>query len=253
MHTGIILLIDQQTKQYQALNTWFMSPLGLAVADEFARQLDQVKDYLKGDTLLQLGSCGKNQWLNSFAYNHKWLASPFTVNNEIQLECAFNQIPLNRNSVDCVLAPLILEPFGTSFTLIDEIDRILKPMGLIVLMNINPWSLWGAALKSGMLHCYHEKNVKMRTAFNLNRIFLQRGYRQCSLSNFCYIPPINNQSIIKKLSFFDEIGKMVWPFPSGFYCYIAQKYEPISPALIPLEVPQSVIKDYKAPLQPAIN
>lgn len=247
------MLIEQQIKHYQALSEWFISPLGSAVADEFSWQLEQVKDYLKGDTLLQLGNCGENQWLDLFDYRHKWLASPFPLDEKIQLECSFNQIPLNRNSIDCVLAPLILEPFGNSLGLIDEIDRILKPMGLIVLMDINPLSLWGAAMKCGLLHCYSDRNIKMRSAFNLNRIFLQRGYRQCSLSNFCYIPPINNKSIIKKLSFFDEVGKMIWPFPSGFYCYIAQKYECISPALIAQPITPPIVKDYKSPLQPAIN
>ncbi|WP_298626947.1 methyltransferase domain-containing protein [uncultured Legionella sp.] len=247
------MLIEQQIKHYQALNEWFKAPLGSAVADEFTRQLEQVKDYLRGDVLLQLGLCGENQWLDSFDFNHKWLASPFSLNKEPQLECSFNQIPLNRNSVDCVLVPLTLEPFGAGFSLIDEIDRILKPMGLIVLVNINPWSLWGAAMKSGLLHCYNDRHIKMRTAFNLNRIFLQRGYRQCSLNHFCYIPPVNNKSIIKKLSFFDEVGKMIWPFPSGFYCYIAQKYECISPTLITPVVTEPVAKDYKSPLQPAIN
>lgn len=247
------MLIERQIKQYQSLSEWFYSPLGTAVAYEFSKQLDQVQDFLNGDTLIQLGNCGENQWLDDLKYSHKWLVSPFSLHQKEHLECSFNQIPLNRNSVDCVLAPLITEPFGAGLTLIDEIDRILKPMGLIVLMGINPWSLWGAAMKCGLLHCYDDRNIKMRSAFNLNRIFLQRGYRQCSLSNFCYIPPINNKSVIKKLSFFDEIGKMIWPFPSGFYCYIAQKYECITPSLITHAITQPIIEEFKIPLQPAIN
>lgn len=246
-------MIEEQIKHYQALSKWFESPLGISVANEFSSQLVPVKDYLKGDTLLQLGNCGDNPWLDSLQYHHKWLASPFLMNKHFDLECSFNQLPLNRNSIDCIVAPLILEPFGNSFTLLDEIDRVLKPMGLIILLNINPWSLWGLAMKSGLLHCYNNKKIKMRTAFNLNRIFLQRGYRQCSLSNFCYIPPINNKSIIKKMTFFDEVGKMIWPFPSGFYCYIAQKYEYISPNLITKPVTETIEEDYKSPLHPAIN
>ncbi len=148
---------------------------------------------------------------------------------------------------------MTLEPFGTSNSLIDEIDRILNPMGFIVLLNLNPWSLWGAAMKLGRLHCYENHKVKMRTPFNLNRLFIQRGYRQCSLNNFCYIPPVNNQSLIKKLTFFDEVGKMIWPFPSGFYCYIAQKYEYITPSLIVEPVIEPISKDYKSSLQPAPN
>jgi hypothetical protein len=245
-------LIEQQIIKYQTLHEWFQSPLGLFLAEEFLRELEPAKKYLRGDILLQLNSCGDNLWLDNLNYIHKWIASPFMLKQNVNLEFSLNQIPLARNSVDCVLAPLTLEPFGTNMGLIDEIDRVLKSMGFVVLLCINPWSLWGAAMKLGLLHCYDSRKIKMLSPFNLNRLFIQRGYRQCSLSNFCYIPPVNNQSIIKKLSFFDEIGKMIWPFPSGFYCYIAQKCELISPGLIQ-PVNPLIIKDYKSPLQPAIN
>ena len=246
-------MIEEQKKQYRALNEWFQTPLGLFVAKEFSSQLEPVNSFLRGETLLQLGNCGNNPWLKTLNFNRKWIASPFALDNTISLECSLNQIPLNRNSLDCIVAPLTLEPFGNNFSLIDEIDRILKPMGFIVLVSINPWSLWGGAMKCGLLHCYKDRMIKVRTPFNVNRIFLQRGYRQCSLSNFCYIPPVNSKGLLKKLTFIDEVGKMLWPFPSGFYCYIAQKYEQIHPSLIAEPIVQPLEKEYKLPLQPATN
>ncbi len=247
------MLIEQQIKQYRALNEWFNLSLGLSVANEFSDQLKSVNDYLRGETLLQLGNCGDNPWLDILSFKRKWIASPFALGNKIHLECSFNQIPLNRNSLDCILAPLTLEPYGNSLSLIDEIDRILKPMGFIILLSINPWSLWGGAMKCGLLHCYNDRKIKMRSPLHVNRVFLQRGYRQCALSNFCYIPPVNSKSLIKKLTFFDEVGKMLWPFPSGFYCYIAQKFESISPSLSTAPLVQPATKKYKSPLQPATN
>ncbi|MDP3269101.1 MAG: methyltransferase domain-containing protein [Legionella sp.] len=244
------MVIEQQTKQYSALNKWFKTPLGEVVAHEISTQFDPVSNFLKGETLLQLGSCGENLWLNSLDFEHKWIVSPFSLDSTISIECGLNQLPLNRNSLDCVIVPLALEPFGNRLNLIDEIDRILKPMGFVVFLSINPWSLWSAALKLGLLKCYADNKVKLRTPFHLNRILLQRGYRQCTLNNFCYIPPIQNKSLIKKLNFVNEVGKMLWPFPSGFYCYIAQKYQYITPSFIsqPLQDP---IKEFKSPLQPA--
>ncbi len=245
------MLIEQQIKRYCALNQWFQSPLGISVAEEFTAVLDPVKEFLKGETLLQIGNAGNNPWLKTLNFKHKWVASPLP--NHIDLECSLHQLPLARNSLDCVLIPLSLEPFGASFSLIDEIDRVLKPMGFIIFLSINPWSIWGAAMKLGLLNCYNDHKVKLRTPFNLNRTLLQRGYRQCALSNFYYIPPINNPSIIKKLTFLDEVGKMVWPFPSGFYCYIAQKYQMIHPTALNMPIEQPIPKEYKSPLQPALN
>jgi hypothetical protein len=243
------LLIEQQMKQYRALNKWFQTPLGLFVAHEFAANLESVQKYLTGEFLLQLGNCGDNIWLKKFKFDHQWVVSPFALSNKIQLESELNLLPLNRNSVDCVFAPLTLEPFNDNYSLIDEIDRVLNPMGYVVLMCINPWSLWGGVTKMGLLPCYSNRRVKIRTPFALNRIFIQRGYRQILLRHFCYIPPINNASMIKKLAFLNEIGKMLWPFPSGFYCYVAQKYQVIEPNQMLRSVVQS-IEDYQTPLQP---
>lgn len=246
------MLIEQQISHYQALNDWFKTPLGFYVAEEFAAELKRCHAYLRGDALLQLGNCADNLWLDTLAFKRKWIASPFDKSLPIQLQCSLNQIPLARNSLDCIVAPLTLEPFGASNSLLDEIDRVLKPMGFIVFLGINPWSLWGVGMKSGLLTCYADRQVKMRTPFQLNRVLLQRGYSQLSLTHFCYLPPVNNKSIIKKMTFLDEVGKMIWPYPAGFYCYIAQKYQHIRPSVIPLSLRQP-IKGFPSVLQPALN
>ena len=246
-------MIEQQIKQFRALNEWFQSSQGLKVASEFIDELAPVKAHLKGESLIQLGNCGNNPWLKSFNYEQQWIVSPLALDHKIDLEASLNELPFNRDSIDCVVAPLTLEPYFNSYNLIDEIDRILKPMGFIVLLSLNPWSLWGAAMKFKLLHCYADNKVKMRTPFHINRIFLQRGYRQCSLSNFCYIPPVNSKDLLNKFNFLDEMGKMLWPFPSGFYCYIAQKYEIITPSLITQPVRGLKIENYKSSLQPATN
>lgn len=243
------MLIEEQKKQYRALNKWFQSPLGLFAAHEFAVNLESASEFLTGDALLQLGNCGANTWLKKLKYNHQWIVSPFALAHKVQIESELNHLPLNRNSIDCIIAPLTLEPFNNGSSLIDEIDRVLKPMGYVVFLCINPWSLWGGALKCGLLHCYRNRTIKMHTPFHLNRMFIQRGYSQISLSNFCYIPPVHNASLIKKLTFLDEIGKMLWPFPSGFYCFIAQKHQIIQPTLISRPIAKS-ISDYQSPLQP---
>lgn len=241
------MLIIQQINQYRLLNQWFQSALGQFVSQEFTQVLNSLASDVQGETLLQLGNCGNNDWLNTIHFNYQWVASPFQIKQINAIECSLNQLPFSRNSLDCVLAPLTLEPFGASLNLLDEIDRVLKPMGYIIFLSLNPWSYWGTAMKMGLLHCYDKNAVKMRTPYHLNRIFLQRGYRQVALKNFCYIPPVNNKKMIEKLIFLNEIGKMLWPFPSGFYCYIAQKYEFIMPNLSMDSVKQSMVSG----LQPA--
>lgn len=236
--------MKQKIKHFRALNKWFSTPLGINLANEFTRELKRSKDYLRGETLLQLGSCGNNQWLKQLNYIHKWVATPFSIKSANHIECTINHLPIDRSSVDCIIAPLTLEAFSGNFNLLDEIDRVLNPMGHVVFLGINPWSLWGAAIKLGRLDLYNDRITKMRTATNINRAFTQRGFNQRLLTTFCYIPPINNPNIINHLSFLDEVGKMIWPFPSGVYCYIAQKYELITPSLTRKSVQEMIPSDF---------
>lgn len=224
--------MKQQIKHFRALNKWFKTPLGMIVAKEFTRELKLASEYVHGETLVQLASCGSNEWLQGLHFTHKWIASPFSIKESNHFECSLNHLPLGRSVIDCVIAPLTLEAFAGDVNLLDEIDRILKPMGHIIFLGINPWSLWGAALKTGYLDCYNDRHTKMSTPTHINRVFTQRGYVQRNFSNFCYIPPINKQGVINKLTFLDEVGRMLWPFPSGIYCYIAQKYEYIEPSFM---------------------
>lgn len=222
--------MKQQIKHFRALDKWFKTPLGSCLANAFCRELTQANDYLRGECLIQLGTCGANSWLKQLPYTHRWIASPFATKEPNYIECSLNHLPIDRASVDCIIAPLTLEAFAGDLNLLDEIDRILKPLGHVLFLGVNPWSLWGAAVKCSLLDFYNEKHIRLRTPMHVNRIFTQRGYLQCSLTSICYIPPINNQNIINKLLFIEEVGRMVWPLPSGIYCYIAQKYDLIQPS-----------------------
>jgi len=227
------LLLDEQANKYRALDDWFQLPQGRHVAQAFACELAHVSDQISGRKLLQLGSCGENLWLPELRFRHKCLISPCIVPHKSLIISSLAALPIERDSIDCVIAPLTFEAFAGSKNPLDEIDRILKPMGYAIFFGINPWSFWGAALRWGGLACFgHGSTATLISSLAIRRMMLQRGYRQCALSSFYYIPPVTSEFLIQKLTFFNEMGKMVWPFPAAFYCFIAQKYEPCSPSLL---------------------
>ena len=61
---------------------------------------------------------------------------------------------------------------------------------------------------------------------------LHRGYVQCNLSSFYYIPPVSSESLLHKLEILNELGKMISPCPAGFYCLVVQKQHEIHPNLL---------------------
>lgn len=244
------MLLDEQANKYRALDEWFQLPQGRRVAHAFTTELAQVSDQLNGDKLLQLGSCGENVWLPALKFRHKCLVSPCVVTHKSLIVSSLTTLPVERDSIDCVIAPLTLEAFAGSKNPLDEIDRVLKPMGYAIFFGINPYSFWGAALRWGRLACFGAGAATLTSSLAIRRMMLHRGYRQCALTSFYYIPPVTSEFLIQKLAFFNEMGKMVWPFPAAFYCFIAQKYQHCPPSLL-AEVANNELIVPKSTLQAA--
>ncbi len=245
------MLLDEQANKYRALDEWFQLPQGRRVAYAFSMELTQVSDQLNGNKLLQLGSCGENPWLSTLKFRHKHLVSPCAVTHKSLIISSLTTLPIERDSIDCVIAPLTLEAFSAGKNPLSEIDRVLKPMGYAIFFGINPWSFWGAALRMKRLACFGPGgDSTLTSSLAVRRMMLQRGYRQCALTSFYYIPPVTSEFLIQKLAFFNEMGKMVWPFPAAFYCFIAQKYQHCHPSLL-AEVVNTGLVEPKSTLQAA--
>ncbi len=222
----------EEASKYDALYHWFQTPIGVRLAVAFKDELSRMIRTYHGERLLQLGHCAENPWLDILNFRYKWLATPCSLQKKIAFVSSLTMLPIERNSIDCVIAPLTLEAFPRHKNPLDEIDRVLKPMGCVIFFGFNPFSFWGGALRFGHLRCFGDTPISLTSGLVLKRMMLYRGYRQCALSSFYYIPPVKNEWMINNLSFFNEMGKMIWPFPAGLYCFIAQKYEATPPSLL---------------------
>ncbi len=224
--------LDEHVNKYLALNEWFYSPQGIRVGQAFSEELAVFQSQLRGERLIQLGNCGHNPWLADIQYRQKLIVSPCTSEKGVAISTIFNQLPFDRESIDCIIAPFTYEAFSLDKNPINELDRVLKPMGYIVYLGINPFSFWGLALKCNALPILGNVKTKLTSVFTVKHAALQRGYRQCVLNTFHYIPPVKHKTLIHELEFLNEMGKMLWLYPAGFYCLIVQKYEIIPPSLM---------------------
>ena len=213
-------------QSFAALHQWFLTPQGQDLANAFSTELHATKLRIRGNYLLQLGDCGSNKWLDNLAFQDKWIVSPDSVINKHSIMSSMSAIPFERESIDCVIAPLTLETCGCQRSPLDEIDRILKPMGHLVIFGVNPWSFWGASLRWGRLSCFAHLSAVFSSSLSLKHAMLARGYEQSWLSSFYYLPPVGSEYWLRKLEFLNQMSKMVWPYPAGFYCLILQKQDP---------------------------
>jgi hypothetical protein len=220
-------VIEGHPTKYRALANWFDTPLGMRVALSFSNEIQALREEISGQSLLQLGSFGDNEWLSLLHFRKKWIATPYrNIKKKASVYSSFSNLPLRQESIDCILAPFALEAFSLQKKPLDELDRILKPMGYIIFFGINPLSFWGMSLKLRRLDCLGHTPTKLVSSYWLKHTMLERGYRQYYFNSFFYSLPVNQPLWIKRLEFLNEMGKMIWPFPAGFYCLVLQKFQP---------------------------
>lgn len=245
----VTLYLDEQKTKFQALNKWFFSDQGLNVAQAFSNELTSLRGLLYGERFLQLGSLGDNTLSKRLRFQQKWVATP-DVNADTTVITLLNQLPLERDSVDCIIAPLTMDAFSHEKNPIDEMDRVLKPMGYIVFFGINPFSLWGAWLRFAHSTCFGETKSRPKSVLSIKRAMINRGYIQCYLSNFYYIPPVTRKKWIDKLEILNVAGKMISPIPAGFYCLVVQKHQENFIPLTPISINEKFRPSVATPLQP---
>lgn len=224
------MAIDEQIGKARALDRWFNSAQGIALSADFSQELQKIPALTQISSLLQLGVCGDSPWLELFKLRKKWILSPDYYTKSADLVGSFKQIPLESRSLDLVIAPMTMELFGDTTALIDEIDRVLKPMGLVIILGVNTLSLWSLASHMGFFSCIPGFTMKLHSSFLLNRAFVQRGYKQWLLEGFWYLPPFAKAAWIRRFNFLNQMGKIISPIPAGFYYLVAQKLEPGYPA-----------------------
>lgn len=211
-----------------SLDAWFFSPLGQRVSNAFKMHLQELPESLKmqmrGNYLLQLGAGGENLWLDALQYRQKWVVSPAFKTKSVHLMSTLKKLPLDSMSMNCVVSPLTLEGVDWNEHPLDEVDRVIKPMGYWVIFGINSWSLWALSMRLGNLDCYGGVKMRPMSMVKLKSALLHRGYEIVHLSPFYYIPPVTGLELINRLEILNELGKMISPCPSAFYCMIVQKY-----------------------------
>lgn len=230
----IVLFSREQINRFETLDQWFHSPLGRHVMKAMTAELAPLKEQLMGERLIQLGSCANNGWLSGLQFKRKWLFTPIAHPDKHSCRTFINVLPIDRESIDCVVAPLTLDAFPFKDPIIDEIDRILKPMGHVIFMGINPLSLWGLWLKYSNANCFGSFKGCAHSDLSLKRTMLLRGYLQRYYNAFYFIPPVAHQQVLGALEFLNQIGKMIAPMPAAFYCLVLQKQveNPIGPIVV---------------------
>ncbi|MFZ4503305.1 MAG: class I SAM-dependent methyltransferase [Methylovulum sp.] len=127
------------------LFNWYQTPRGKLLKELETEYLKRAITVSCQQIVVQIGGLGwEDEFIDCTLYKFytildiKKLGSPLA-----RKICAraYN-LPLKSDSVDMIIVSHLLEFDTCRFQTMREIERILKPEGIVLIVNFNPWSLW---------------------------------------------------------------------------------------------------------------
>lgn len=127
----------------EALETWYSTEHGMAVADSVRQRLQSVLDLSFGYNVLQLGPLPSQRLIDASPINHRVYASPRSAGGAASVICHGDELPFETDSVDMIVAIHALEFDDNPHGYLREMRRVLRPSGHMVIIAFNPYSLFG--------------------------------------------------------------------------------------------------------------
>jgi len=228
MNPPIISLRDWLgTAPGQYLLAWEQAQLDLAVVNLF------------GYNALQLG-LPELLGLQANRMPHRWLALPEELlpaydPSRVALVTDAAALPFPPASLDLVLLPHTLELSADPHQVLREVERVLVPEGRVVILGLNPASLWG--FRQGRGHLAERLGLAAPGAANLYlpeagafigpwrlRDWLRLlGFEVESERFGCYRPAVRSEKWLQRNAWMDRAGARWWPIFGAVYMVVAVK------------------------------
>jgi len=127
---------------FASVNPWFSTSLGKRVLKTETAIIEQLLPGFFGYHLLQL-SVQAQPLYESSPIRHKFSLSSALYNGETSVIANPDLLPFEEDSLDVVLLHHLLDFQDSPQNLLREVTRVARPMGQVVIVGFNPFSLWG--------------------------------------------------------------------------------------------------------------
>lgn len=229
---------------------WWRSPPGLYLLAWEQALLDQLVNDAFGFHALQLG-LPQLDGLRANRMPHRWLATDdlaevepvplpavdpglstlMPLNSGAALHCDFDALPFPNQSLDLVLLPHALELARDPHDTLREVERVLVPEGRVVIIGLNPASLWGLRQQAGQLRRRlglgeppFLPEAGEFIAYRRVRDWLRLLGFEVERARFgCWRPPWGRAGWLQRWAWMDSVGSRLWPVLGAVYAVQAVK------------------------------
>ncbi|MFN2328906.1 MAG: class I SAM-dependent methyltransferase [Chromatocurvus sp.] len=128
----------------QQLETWYARDAGERLFAEIRARSRPLLDTAFGYHILQLGPLPGRSLLEDSRIHHKIIAGASGLKG-VSLPCECDELPLESDSIDIVVALHTLEFCENPHNCLREMQRVLTPNGHLLIVGFNPYSLKGVS------------------------------------------------------------------------------------------------------------
>ena len=147
----ITAMSEQFNDICRELESWYNQGHGRYVLEQTRSALVSRLETAFGYHILQLGPVRGHSLLAASPINHRIHAGE-RGGNGVGLVCEADEIPLDSDSVDVIVAHHCIEFSPNPHQVLRELQRILTPQGHLLLVGFNPLSLRGLGTMVRRLH-----------------------------------------------------------------------------------------------------
>jgi SAM-dependent methyltransferase len=223
------------------LGSWLKTPPGQYLLAWEQQRLDEAVVDAFGFHALQLGLPDIDA-LRANRMPHQWLCSdapPTALSTALPalprpaLHCEFDALPFPNASIDLVVLPHALELARDPHQALREVERVLVPEGRVVIVGLNPVSLWGLQQRAG-----HAKRgigwgrgrpMVLPSAGEFIGYWRLRDWLrllsfEVDAARFgCWRPALRSQKWLDRWGWMDRVGDRWWPVLGAVYFVTAVK------------------------------
>ena len=127
------------------LFAWYQTPRGKLLKGLEADYLQKSITVSCQQIILQIGGLGwESDFIDCTLYKNYTVldAKGLGCDEARKIQARAFCLPVQSDSIDMIILPHLLEFDTHRFQTMREVERVLKPEGLLVVLNFNPWSLW---------------------------------------------------------------------------------------------------------------
>ena len=130
-----------------AASEWLKSPLGESLVAQELRMAEEALDGIFGEECLQVGQWGEARGFLRHCRTQRSTLVADALPDEAAAGAVvvgeLHKLPVQDDSVDCVLLPHALDFSDRPHEVLREVHRVLRPNGHLLLLGFRPGGLWG--------------------------------------------------------------------------------------------------------------